>query len=311
MIRTLSTKVLFTALSLLGLHLRAQTPFDCEDSMIFYSGSPGGNTTLYDVKYNASPLTRDAIGAATRRYNAIGFNTGDGFVYGINDNLGANSNRLLKISNDGSVEDLGAVAGLPTQSTNEYNAGDFDAAGNLYVMHNGTSTMYRIDITNMTATAVPLSPAEAISLSDIAYHDGLFYGMRNSNSQLVSVNPATGAVTNIGTVHGTGVFGAMMGACNGIFGIANEGGFYQFDIATGARTKLANTPSALSGVDGAHCHTACIETGALPVSLISFEAYRNGENAVELLWATASEKNNAGFDIERSANGRSWTKLGL
>ncbi len=126
---------------------------------------------------------------------------------------------------------------------------------------------------------------------------------------MVSIDPTSGAVTNIGGTHGTGVFGALMGACNGVFGIANNGGFYQIDVTNGVRTSLANTPSALAGVDGAHCHTACINTTPLPVSLISFDAYKKG-NTVDLLWATASEKNNSGFDVERSADGNLWTKLG-
>jgi len=48
----------------------------------------------------------------------------------------------------------------------------------------------------------------------------------------------------------------------------------------------------------------------LPVRLISFDAYKKG-NTAELVWATASEQNNKGFDIERSTDGRSWTKIGF
>jgi len=46
---------------------------------------------------------------------------------------------------------------------------------------------------------------------------------------------------------------------------------------------------------------------ALPVELSSFVSTINGRN-VELNWATASELNNSGFDIERSVNGN-WTKV--
>lgn len=48
----------------------------------------------------------------------------------------------------------------------------------------------------------------------------------------------------------------------------------------------------------------------LPVTLISFNTYSEG-SAVNLKWSTASETNSKGFDIERSANASSWTKIGF
>lgn len=55
------------------------------------------------------------------------------------------------------------------------------------------------------------------------------------------------------------------------------------------------------------------EQALLPVDLTSFEATRNGENAVRLTWRTASERNNAGFEVQRKADAKktSWTKVGF
>ena len=48
----------------------------------------------------------------------------------------------------------------------------------------------------------------------------------------------------------------------------------------------------------------------IPVELVSFNA--NAQNkTVKLDWLTASERNNAYFDIQRSANGRNWTSIGI
>jgi hypothetical protein len=47
----------------------------------------------------------------------------------------------------------------------------------------------------------------------------------------------------------------------------------------------------------------------LPVELISFTAAAQ-ENAVRLTWATASEKNSARFEVERSADGKTFEKIG-
>jgi hypothetical protein len=49
---------------------------------------------------------------------------------------------------------------------------------------------------------------------------------------------------------------------------------------------------------------------ALPVRLISFTGYRQG-SAVLLTWKTAGEENNAGFEIERSADARTFEKIGF
>ena len=48
----------------------------------------------------------------------------------------------------------------------------------------------------------------------------------------------------------------------------------------------------------------------LPVELTSFTASREGE-AVALAWSTATETNNAGFDVERSTDGETFTAIGF
>lgn len=51
-------------------------------------------------------------------------------------------------------------------------------------------------------------------------------------------------------------------------------------------------------------------TNPLPVSLVSFSATREGTNA-RLVWATASEKDNKGFEVQVSADGRTFRALGF
>ncbi len=50
--------------------------------------------------------------------------------------------------------------------------------------------------------------------------------------------------------------------------------------------------------------------GALPVELINFKAHIQN-SGVKLLWSTATEKNNKGYDLERSSDNRTWTTLGF
>ncbi|MFO8098959.1 MAG: T9SS type A sorting domain-containing protein [Salinibacter sp.] len=50
----------------------------------------------------------------------------------------------------------------------------------------------------------------------------------------------------------------------------------------------------------------------LPVELASFEGTQTGSERVELTWTTASEQNNAGFEVQhKSAKSESWEKLGF
>lgn len=50
--------------------------------------------------------------------------------------------------------------------------------------------------------------------------------------------------------------------------------------------------------------------GSLPIHLINFKAVLLDQE-VKLVWSTATEKDNHGFDIERSADNRNWTTLGF
>ena len=48
----------------------------------------------------------------------------------------------------------------------------------------------------------------------------------------------------------------------------------------------------------------------IPVKLVGFQGIRNG-NVVNLSWNTSTESNNKGFNVERSADGINFKKLGL
>ncbi len=56
--------------------------------------------------------------------------------------------------------------------------------------------------------------------------------------------------------------------------------------------------------------TECPQGTALPVELISFTA-RATTASIALNWQTASEENNAGFEIERSTDGKNFTFIGF
>lgn len=52
-----------------------------------------------------------------------------------------------------------------------------------------------------------------------------------------------------------------------------------------------------------------VDDGVLPVKIMSFEVHKQGAKAL-LEWTTAFEQNNHGFGVERSKDGKDWTKIG-
>ncbi len=228
------------------------TNFGCNSKMYL---SQGTNTSLYEVSTSTNPFTYPIVGTASGiNYNAIGLNPLDGFIYGIL----AGSNELIRVSADGNYNNLGAITGLPTGVT--YNAGEIDNLGNYYVKVNTSNNqLYKINLSTASASVITLS--SSINVPDIAFRviDGLLYGVNSSNGQLVSINPSTGAVTGIGiTITGGVNFGAMFSSSTGeIFGVDNNGGFYQFNLTNGQRVQISGAPSS-SANDGAHCVTSAI-----------------------------------------------------
>lgn len=77
---------------------------------------------------------------------------------------------------------------------------------------------------------------------------------------------------------------------------------------------LPNVVSATSGQTAGSTYNASAQdadcTVPLPVGLLQFNAFKNAA-AVKLEWITANEINNKGFNIERSADGKSWATIGF
>ncbi len=225
--------------------------FGCNSSMYISQSS-----TLYNISTATSPFTYPPVGTYTSNFNSIGLNPLDGLIYGTVDN----TNTLVRVNSAGVYTLLGAVSGLPTGVN--FNAGEFDAAGNYYVKQaTSNATMYRVNISTMTATAITLN--QSVNISDFAFRptDNKFYGVAaGSDGRLLSIDLSTspGTVTLIGSTGGLSPFGAMFGSSTGeIYGSLNSGGFYQFDLSTGQRTLISASPASNAN-DGAHCVTAPI-----------------------------------------------------
>lgn len=87
----------------------------------------------------------------------------------------------------------------------------------------------------------------------------------------------------------------------------NEGGANIIGNTTSGSLQSANTISSFSPFTLASSSTI----NSLPIELLSFNAIKNGDHEVKLIWTTASEVNNDYFTIERSTDdGKSWDYVG-
>jgi hypothetical protein len=69
-------------------------------------------------------------------------------------------------------------------------------------------------------------------------------------------------------------------------------------------------PAATTTYETFASPTFAVQAAPLPVELAQFTATTSGLAAVRLTWATASEKNSAVFEVERSADGRTFARIG-
>lgn len=79
-------------------------------------------------------------------------------------------------------------------------------------------------------------------------------------------------------------------------------------------TPLSNPFYASSGFsmvnNGSDSYAETLQSVALPITLLSFQATKAGERSALLQWITTTELNSAYFDIERSSDGTTWESIG-
>ncbi len=140
-----------------------------------------------------------------------------------------------------------------------------------------------------------------------------------------SCNTGTGTTFNIETINSNTKLFYDFGGATGVQEINVSGGavsIENFDVAnlviygqTGSGTLGNEIGFTYSITDAAGATSSpvsySIETiTPLPVKLISFDVKLHNTTAI-LLWQTASEQNNKGFEIQRSTDSKEWIDLGF
>ncbi|MEU6215590.1 hypothetical protein ABZ891_37575, partial [Streptomyces sp. NPDC047023] len=209
-------------------------PFPCTGQVLASTVPPGGDDLqFWSGTLGAGTVTLNPLGGLEDlNYNAIGVNPDDNFVYGIAPLL--DPPHLVRIDNQGTVNDLGVITGLPAAG---YVAGGFDEDGNYYVASTNTNTLYRVDTTTRVATPVPLSTQLSPAIADISYSNGYFWGA-DANGTVRRIDPTTGQVTSFTGVLPTGTtYGGVFTYGNGDIGFINNAGVLR-------RVAIANPASA-------------------------------------------------------------------
>ncbi|WEX10575.1 hypothetical protein [Chelativorans sp. AA-79] len=238
------------------LTVNAQPTFgSCDGTMYLSQGDPTG---LYSFDTSSNPFPVNPVGPISDvLYNGTAYNPADNYIYAIRYTPPSPTNVLLRIGSDGIVAEMGPIAGLPDGGG--YGIGEIAPDGSYYTKAAGNNgVLYRVDIATRTAT--PITMSQSISVHDLAWHDGLLYASEAGGS-LYSINPTSGFVSEIGPTGVAGAFGALYGATNGVYGGNNNGGFYQFDLTTGAATLISDLPGS-SNNDGAKCVNSPVELPA-------------------------------------------------
>lgn len=248
---------------------QAGGPFSCPSSTIFISQDPVTQLASLDFEDGGASFS-DVGPSSGTRYNALGFNPDDRYLYAfgistVDDTL---RDHLLRIDSAGGITDLGLVPGGPSGAERP-NSGDFADDGTYYAMRENADVLYAIDVGAPSAEAISLS--RGVRTADLAWLDGYLWGATGTGN-LVRVDPATGQVDAFAfsAIPASGaIYGAAWRFGNGALGISENatGTIYTINITDGGSASpsfelVATRPGPASNVnDGATCIGQPVDLG--------------------------------------------------
>jgi predicted cobalt transporter CbtA len=235
-------------------------PFTCSTPTDYLS--QGEPTALYFETQGAGGGTYTPLGpTSTLTYNALGFDTQNGYLYAVSSDSPDN---LLQIDSSGNVVSLGTISG--DTLTAPY-IGAFDADGD-YWINDGSTDAEEVDVTSGSVLET-LTLSQAFSADDWSLDSGYFWGL--SGTTIYSMDPATGTVSTFPAPSGVapvgganaGTYGAAWTFSNGNLGFSNNntGTIYQISVTNPSSTNptfnlvssSAGPIAAQNNNDGASC----------------------------------------------------------
>ncbi len=297
---------------------------------------PKLDMTFYAGVYLTGSVTNDTTVIANNKFTKITVNTNSAkfagaiVVYG---NTG-----VINVANNFIAPNF---TNIGTATTNKYFGIVFGSAtwnGIINIGHNS----FRIDAPNTTGInaciGYNLNSDATMNIGNNIFHQGnntptsylIHYPMAQSATSVLNMDWNTyylaGIGSNFGYYNGAAVATlndwktATMNDPNSNYKMVNFVSAADLHL-TGASNgdwdlRGMPMPSVLFDIDGNPRNAMFPYKGAheasisLPVELTSFAATQNGSSIV-IDWATATETNNMGFDIERSVDGVTFAKIGF
>jgi hypothetical protein len=245
--------------------------FSCATPTIFLS--QGNPTQLYDSLYGAGSTTFAKIGTTHHwNYNALGYDAANKYLYAVSTPSSKKypAGHLLKIANNGTVEDLGAITGDSYLTTDGATNGAFDGSNNFWVTSPGNAVVDEVDVASSPPKVThkrTLSPAKGWAPSDFTWDGGFMWGLAPKGSKLdmYRINLSSGAISAFpapaAIVFSPG-FGAAWTYGNGNLGFDSNqtGALYQIAVTKPASSAPTFTvvstytgPKTTGDNDGAAC----------------------------------------------------------
>ena len=145
---------------------------------------------------------------------------------------------------------------------------------------------------------------------------GTMTGTYNDNSRLVTYN----ITHNVGGASAAHIHEGAAGVSGGVLQAFSSpttpiSGNFTLDVAKEAAllggNLYINIHSTAFGGGEIRSQINAPSSVVLAVELADFTAKSSGENSVTLAWTTLSEKDNTGFEVQKSPNGRDFYKIGF
>jgi hypothetical protein len=170
-----------------------------------------------------------------------------------------------------------------------------------------------IEVVNIVAPTVASSSVSATSNATTTMNVSWTSGNGNARIVVARLNATTPVAPSNNTLYNaSAAFGGTTTTGTGNFVVYNGTGSSVVITGLAAATQYAFDVYEYNG-KYMHNMFAAAATGSsttLPVSWLSFTGFANGDN-VDLVWVTAQEINNKGFEVERSLDGVTFENVGF
>lgn len=218
-------------------------PFDPNANLGLWSPSNPGSTPtqLYSVDLTKPNTPSAPLGAPwagngrVNTYNALSYNTQDGYAYAITGNFGTRDNHLIQIGSDGTVTEIGKL------TSDNGNPGAFlhvgtIVDGKLLATEPGLGLLLSIDLKTARYTQTTLSGA-TWRAADFTSNDGRYlWGAIDNTFQRIDLSTGTvrefaNTVVPTSATYGSG---GILNAPGGDFVLSGNGGdgsVYRFHVA--------------------------------------------------------------------------------